>query len=172
MEPFMKIKTIGLLIASLSLLFIGFGTIGIAKVFSIMAVLFLIMAIVFTINNEYYDAFTKFVNPRMYSLIEGKSDEFVRRNRKWSIIGFYALAALSFINGLITSRNTALKFSITPLLGFGILAWIVIGILISQYLLKKAQTAAQYWQWSIIAGFIFAIAYFIGALVYVVSFAR
>jgi hypothetical protein len=168
----MNIKTIGNLILLLLLYFIGLGTIGIAKVFFIMAVLFLIMAIIFTIKNEYYDAFTKFINSKIYSLIEGKSDEFVRRHRKWSIIGFYAIAALTFFNGFIISRNKALKFSITPLLGFSILAWTVIGILISQYLLKKAQTASQYWQWSIIAGFIFAIIYFIGALAYVVNFAR
>jgi hypothetical protein len=157
----------------------GLGTIGIAPTFFIDALLFLIMAILFTIKNRCFDTYTKFINPKMYKMCEEKGEEFVRKNRKWSILGFYGIAVVMFLNGFIfllpsnITGHAVFKFNIEIFIGTGIIAFFMAAaaFLISKYILKRTQTVEEYWLYSLIVGliggaiFAIAIAVFFGIFV-------
>jgi hypothetical protein len=62
----MNLKAIFLLLVLISLSLIGLKTIGLAALFSIMALVFLIMAISFTMNNRYFDSHILFYSSPAY----------------------------------------------------------------------------------------------------------
>ena len=176
----MNIKMMGLILGLLVLFLIGMIKIGIAPMIFIIAWILLIEAIIFTVKNHYFDAFIKFMNPKTYKILVDKGNEFFQKNRKWTIIGMYGGSAILFLSSFINYLIDKMTDNLVPrdytggLISICIVVFLfsVPLIFINNIILKRAQTANEYWKWSLIigacGGIILAAVIFITALMYVI----
>ena len=176
----MNIKMMGLILGLLVLFLIGMIKIGIAPMIFIIAWILLIEAIIFTVKNHYFDAFIKFMNPKTYKILVDKGNEFFQKNRKWNIIGMYGGSAILFLSSFIyyltgkMTDDTVHKLNTGGLISICIVVFLfsVPLIFINNIILKRAQTANEYWKWSLIigacGGIILAAVIFVTALMYVI----
>jgi hypothetical protein len=145
----MNLKMIGLMLVLLALLIIGWYKIGLALTLFIFAWISLIDALISNKKEGYYDAFMKFMNPKFYKKLEGKGEEFVLKNRKWSIRSLYGLSACIFFNsfmmyliGKMTDDRVS-GHNIEVIISIGIVSFIFVVplIFLNNIILKKARTA-------------------------------
>lgn len=88
----------------------------------ILAIIFLILALLFSVNAGYYDKYLVFINPELYRKYCEKDSNFIRKRRRGYIISFYLLAAMNIVNAykvIILDVNTRLLFGLDKLSPYG-----------------------------------------------------
>ena len=127
----------------------------------LMAAIFLVMALLFTYNNENCVKYFNVVNYSYMKRLEEKGEEFKKKNIMSSIIAYYVLAITTFINASIQRENKRiftsdkLHFNI-KYVGL-IVAFVAIGLVLNNLILKKSKSNRQYVVGSLVVGALFAI---------------
>lgn len=160
----MNLKPVGISALLLLLIFFMYDTVGTGITTLILAIIFLVQAILFSIKTEYYDKFLRFMNPGLYSAYSEKGSDFIRKKRRMNIISYYLLSAITGFNAftqirLMTTIDTRPLFSLRESLPF---ALVILGVIflinyISILTMKKSKTANEDLAWNIIIGIVLAI---------------
>ncbi|MHB8074378.1 hypothetical protein [Desulfosporosinus fructosivorans] len=160
----MNLKSIGISASLLLILFLMFNTVGTGITTLILAIIFLVQAIIFSIKKEFYDKFLSIMNPGLYSLYIEKGSDFIRKKRRMNIVAYYFLAAITGFNAsmqlrLMSKIDTKPIFSLREFLPLGL---VILGLCffvnyISILTMKKSKTANEDLAWNIIIGIVLAI---------------
>jgi len=160
----MNLKSVGICALLLLIISLMYSTIGVGITLLIFAIMFLAMAILFSIKLEYYDKFLRFVNPGLYSAYSEKGSDFIRKKRIMNIIGYYIISAITAFNAfmqikLMNKMNTKPLFNFSEFLPFALV--VLGGMLITNYIsiliARKSKTANKDLAWNIIIGIVLAI---------------
>ncbi|WP_130807476.1 hypothetical protein [Senegalia massiliensis] len=142
--------------AFLTILYLGLSyLLGVTKVMFILSATFFIMATLFSYNKQYYDKYFMFINPKQHKIIYEKHERFRKKHRLTSIISFYILSIIMFINGTIGIESNLPNEYLLTIRDFIIVAGImlIIGIIVyftDSYILKKSKYNKEYIIWSIL----------------------
>ena len=160
----MSLKSIGISALLLLIVLLMFNIVGIGITTLILAIMFLVQAILFSIRPEYYDKLLSVMNPGLYLLYSEKDSDFIRKKRRMNIAAYYILAIVTGFNAfmqlrLMTKIDTKALFSLREFLP---LALVILGVsifinYISILTMRKSQTAGEDLTWNIIVGILFAI---------------
>lgn len=160
----MNLKSMGISALLLLIVFLMFNTVGIGITTLIVAIIFLVQAILFSIKPEYYDKFLSIMNPGLYGSYSEKDSGFIRKKRRVNILAYYILAAVTGFNAymqlrLMTKIDTGPIFSLRKFLP---LALVILGVsffvnYISILTMRKSKTISEDLAWNIIIGIVFAI---------------
>lgn len=160
----MNLKSVGICALLLLIISLMYSTVGVGITLLIFAIMFLAMAILFSIKLKYYDKFLSFMNPGLYSAYNEKGSDFIRKKRIMNIIGYYIISAITGFNAFMEIRLMN-KIDTKPLFNFSEflpLALVVLGGMfiinyISILVTKKSKTANKDLAWNIIIGIVLAI---------------
>jgi hypothetical protein len=160
----MNLKSVGISALLLLIFFLMYNTLGAGITTLILAIIFLVQAILFSIKTEYHDKFLSFMNPGLYSAYSEKGSDFIRKKRRINIISYYLLSAITGFNSsmqirLMTKIDTRHLFRLREFLPF---ALVILGVIflinyISLLIMKKSKTANEDLAWNIIIGIVLAI---------------
>lgn len=160
----MNLKSVGIMALLLVVISLMYSTLGIGITIVILAIIFLIQAILFSIKTEYYDKFLSFMNPVLYSLYNEKGSDFIRKKRRSNIICYYILSVITGFNAFIQIKlmpkiDTRPVFSLREFLALalGALGVVLLINYISILTMKKSKTANEDLAWNIIIGIVLAI---------------
>lgn len=160
----MNLKQVGISALLLLLIFFMYDTVGIGITTLILAIIFLVQAILFSIKTEYYDKFLSFMNPGLYGAYSEKGSDFIRKKRRMNIISYYLLSAITGFNAftqirLMSKIDTRPLFRSREYFPFAIVIIVAIFLInyISIFALKKSKTANEDLAWNIIIGLVLAI---------------
>lgn len=148
------------------------GTVlGLKWVVLLSALLFLTMATVFLIREDYYITYIKLVNPSYLKTAEEKGEKFKKQNRITNIVCWYILAVVFLFEGSVMANMKLLDlFSAKQLFAFSaaIFAFSTIMFAASIFVYRKSKTNAQFIGYSVIIGVIVSIILFIvtGVFIY------
>lgn len=141
-----------------------YNTIGIGITTLIFAIIFLVQAIIFSINGEYFDNFLSFMNPKLYKAYCEKDSDFIKKKRRMNIISYYLLSAITGFNAFVQLRlmktiDTKPLYTLREFLPF---ALVILGVIflmnyVSILTIKKSKTANEDLAWNIIIGIVLAI---------------
>lgn len=154
----MSLKAVGIMMVMLITFFLLYNTFGMGIANLIISILLLLQAIVFSIKDEYYDKFLKFMNPRLYNVYCQKGSVYIRKTRKMNIIFNYLISIITGFNAFIqlsfATFDTRHLFSFREFLPFAAIILIIVFILnhISIFIMKKSKTSTENLMWSIIIG--------------------
>lgn len=124
-----------------------------------VAVLFLIQAILFTVKAEYFEKFVSFTNPGLYSAFNEKGKDFINKRRRNHIFVCYfgALSTgFSVYMLIMAAKMWDIKpvFSLKDILSYTLVMWVF--VFSANYLhihfTRKSKTSKEYWKWNIIIG--------------------
>lgn len=145
-------------------MFLLYNTIGAGFTTLLLAVSFLVMAILFSIKGEYYEKYLSFVNPVLSRAYSDKGQEFIRKNRRNNVICYYLLAVVMGLNAytqikVMAATNTQTMFNWRDFWPFWVVLLISIFLMnhISVLITKKSKTADELLTWNILAGVVLAI---------------
>ncbi|MEQ8198019.1 MAG: hypothetical protein ABRQ27_08435, partial [Clostridiaceae bacterium] len=88
----MNLKSVGISALVLLIMFFMYNFAGVGITTLILAITFLVQAVLFTIKPEYYDKLLGFMNPGLYSAYSEKGSDFIRKRRRINIICYYILS--------------------------------------------------------------------------------
>lgn len=160
----MNLKSVGICALLILVISLMYSIVGVGITLLIFAIVFLAMAILFSIRLEYYDKFLSFVNPGLYSTYSEKDSDFIRKKRIINIIGYYIISAITGFNAfmhikLMNKIDTKPLFKFSEFLPFALV--VLGGILITNYIsiliTKKSKTANKDLAWNTIIGILLAI---------------
>ena len=159
----MNLKPIGIMAILLLIYFLMYNSVGIGITTLILAIIFLIQAILLSIKTENYDKFLSFMNPGLYSAYSEEGIEFIRKNRRENIITYYLLSAVIGINALMQIRvmtllDTKPLLSLREFLPVALVILVVVFLInyISILTIKKSKTVNENLAYNIIR-IVFAI---------------
>ncbi|MEQ8154661.1 MAG: hypothetical protein ABRQ25_07240 [Clostridiaceae bacterium] len=159
----MNLKSLAISALMLLIIFSMYSILGMGITTLILAIIFFVQAVLFTIKPEYYDKLLGFMNPGLYSAYSEKGSDFVRKKRRINIIGYYFLSAVMGMNAFMQIRlmhevDNRQLFSFREFFPFAliILALIFVVNYISILAVKKSKTAGEDLGWNIIIGIVLA----------------
>ncbi|WP_160687112.1 hypothetical protein [Clostridium sp. C2-6-12] len=152
------ISVLGLLILMIALMYSTLGS-GITLV--IFTIMFLAMAILFTIKQEYHDKYLSFINPGLYRTYREKGDAFLRKKRNMNIISYYIISVMMGFNSFMEIKLMDRKpiFDFGQFISFALVVFIAMIIInyVSILIAKKSENANKDLGLNIIIGIAFAI---------------
>lgn len=160
----MNLKSIGISALLLLIVLLMFNIVGIGITTLILAIIFLVQAVLFSIKPEYYNKLLSIMNPGLYASYSEKDSDFIRKKRRMNIAAYYILAVVTGFNAalqlrLMTKIDTRAIFSLREFLP---LALVILGVsifmnYISILTMRKSQTAGGDLAWNIVIGILLAI---------------
>lgn len=159
MNLWSNLKSFGIL-ALLLQIFILMLIIQTGATILILAIIFLMLAFLFSVNADYYDKFLVFINPELYRKYCEKDSTFIRKKRRGNIISFYLLAAMNGLNAykvIMIDINTRLP-SLDEFLPYAIVFTILLTIAYFSIILIKS--ANEDLVWNMVVGILFVIILF------------
>lgn len=161
----MNIKSVSVWVLLLLIISLMYSTVGVGITLLVFAIMFFVMAVLFSIKLECYDKYLSFMNPGLYRVYSEKGNDFFRKKRIMNIIGYYIISVMMGVNAFMEIRllnkinNTKLLFDFSEFLPFALV--VLVGMLIINYvsilIAKKSKTANKDLVWNIIIGIVFAI---------------
>jgi len=124
---------------------------------------FLILAVLLSTNENFYDRFFSFLNPGLYRKYSEKDSVHYRKGRKASIMNFYMLAAVGAINGyriLMLDIEPKLLLGLNQSMSFAIIALIFLFI-IAYFSILLFKSSDENLLWNIVMGISFVAILFV-----------
>jgi hypothetical protein len=160
----MNIRSISVLGLVTLLIALMYSTIGSGITLVIFTIMFLGMAILFTIKQEYYDKYLSFMNPGLYKVYTEKGNDFFRKKRNINIISLYIISVMMGFNAfmqikLMNDIDTKTLYTFKEFLPFALVVLVAMFIInyVSILITKKSKSVGQDLWWNIIIGIVFAI---------------
>lgn len=171
----MNLKSVGISALVLLIMFFMYNFAGVGITTLILAITFLVQAVLFTIKPEYYDKLLGFMNPGLYSAYSEKGSDFIRKRRRINIICYYILSAVMGLNAFMQIRfmnniDTQQLFDLREFLPFALIILIVVFLAnyISILSMKRSKTAGEDLAWNILIGVVLVIILIGGISIYIV----
>lgn len=139
---------------------------GLSTTMFILSAILFIMAVLFSYDEQYYSKYIMFITPKRSKITSEKDEVFKKKDRKVSIVSFYIISILLFINGIIKINDKSSYKSLLSTKDFITITGIafVIGLvsyLIDNYFLKKSKEHEEYLIKSVMLGLFIVVILFI-----------
>ncbi|MCK5764075.1 MAG: hypothetical protein KAH05_08145 [Clostridiales bacterium] len=125
----------------------------------ILAGMYFLLATGFILKKDFHGKYWRFMNPKYQMLLEEKGETFGRKDRKSTIISYYLMSIVMFLNSrmirfTITETREMLKLSTMVKMGGLFLAISIIIAVVGNNFLKESKTYNEYYAKMIIIGLV------------------
>ncbi|AFL99344.1 hypothetical protein Desde_0908 [Desulfitobacterium dehalogenans ATCC 51507] len=124
---------------------------------------FLILAVLLSINENFYHRFFSFLNPHFYRNCAEKDRNLYRKGRKAYIMNFYMLAAVNTFNGyrvLVLDTDPGLLLGLNPFIPFALVAFALLLIIVF-FSIILSKSSDEDILWNMLMGILFVANLFI-----------
>ncbi len=135
---------------------------GIDISMTIVAGMYFLLATCFILKKDFHDKYWRFMNPKYQMLLKEKGETFGSKDRKSTIINYYLMSIVMFLNSKmirysIIETREMLKLSTMVKIGGLFLAISIIIAVVGNNFLKESKTYNEYYAKMIIIGLVLFI---------------